>query len=56
VFQIEPIVFILKSVLSNDPLTTRFIRLWRDYTGKKKHYPWSDLTNKNTQLPEITSA
>jgi len=46
----------------NDPLTTNL----HDLTGmlsltpafragrlQKKHYPWSDLTNKKTTTPEI---
>jgi len=37
----------------HDPLTTRLVRLWRDYTVLKKHYPWSDLTNNTTLTPEL---
>ena len=45
--QINVIVFILISVLSLRSFNHEFTRFL------KKHYPWNDLTNKNTQPPEL---
>ena len=39
-FKVEPIVYILKSVLSLRSFNREFTRFL------KKHYPWSDLTKK----------
>jgi len=44
-FQVEPIVIILISVLSLRSFNHEFTRF------KKKHYPWSDLINNNTLTP-----
>jgi len=46
-FQDEPIVMILKSVISLRSFNHEFPRF------EKKHDPWSDPTNKNTPTSEI---
>jgi hypothetical protein len=45
-YQDEPIIMILTSVLSLRSFNREFTRF------EKKHYPWSDLTNKNSPTPQ----
>ena len=46
-FQDEPIVMILTSVISLRSFNHEFTRF------EKKHYPWSDLIDKNIPTPEL---